>query len=185
MRIYQCLVSSSWQINILSFGNTKIAHLSGPDYFKLAKSCHKSKNTIDAILYSVLASQLMHPFSAYLSYDIQDEADQLRKTINTEAQEKYKFPIPVSSSSSTPAIVKLTPYVINDTAYPMISYTTKIPLDDTTELRQEYEMIKSQMHTILPDLYKDKKAVLYRAFTKDPDGNNPSESYGFSDRMKP
>ena len=175
---------SSWQINILNIGNTKIGHLSGQDYFKLAKSRRKSKNILDAKLYSSLANQLMHPFSKFLSYDIQEDVDKFRKSINTEAKEKYKFPIPVRSFSSTPAIFDVIPYAINDTAYPMIRYTTKISLDDTTELRKEYEMVKSQIPTIFPDLYKDRKAVLYRAFTKTPDGTGSADSYGFSDRLK-
>lgn len=66
----------------------------------------------------------------------------------------------------------------------MISYQTAIAFDDTAALRQEYEMVKIQSNAIFEGISKNRRAVLYRAYAKIPDGPGPVDSYGFSDMIK-
>lgn len=175
---------NGWQINIVRAGQMKVGHLSGPDYFRLAKSRLKDGNTIDAVLYSIMSTELLHPLASFFSYDIQDEAEKFSKKVIDEASDRYGIPKTLKAISSNPIIFKLSPHVINDTVHPMISYQTAIAFDDTAALRQEYEMVKIQSNAIFEGISKNRRAVLYRAYAKIPDGPGPVDSYGFSDMIK-
>lgn len=176
---------NQWKINVLHFGDYSLFKKTAPDFYKLARESYGKSYLIDALNYISLAKNLLRPANDYFHYqkekDILDFHDKVLKEANT----KFALPLTLDNIDTKPKIFGISPEMIEDGLYPMVSYLTEINLKDVVNLKKENEKVKKEAGRIFSGIDKDKKYVLYRAFKEIPDGSKLVENYGFIDEIDP
>ncbi len=100
-----------------------------------------------------------------------------------EANTNYVFPLTLENIDTKPKLFRITPEMINEGFFPMVSYLSAINLKDTAALKIENKKIKKEVYKLFKGIDKDKKYVFYKVFNEIPDGKNAVEHYGFVDQL--
>ncbi|RXQ91508.1 hypothetical protein EO244_12215 [Ancylomarina salipaludis] len=173
-----------WKLNILQFGQYIIAGKTATQLYAEAKIYYDKKHLVDAANSMFLSSQVAHPANKFWQYQNEDEMKEFYKTIMAEVKSQYTFPLTIGTIESKPQILNIFPLRTQEGYFHMVEYLTKIDLKDTTLTKEENDKIHQSIGQIFKGLDKDKKYLLYKAFSKMPDGKTQVPTYGFVKEIK-
>lgn len=174
---------NEWKINILQFGLYSIQKLNTIDYYKQAKEQYTKGNLIDAANSMFLSMQCLKPTN-YMQYVLESEIIDFNKTVLNEINQKYVLPYEIKDVNTKPVIINISPMQVDKGIFPLIEYKTNIPITDTVKLKIENDEIHKIIGNIFYGIDKDKKFLLYKAFSEIPDGSKPVDTYGFYKELK-
>jgi len=175
--------NGGWKLNTLTFGQYSVFKRKAPEYLELAKRNYGKLDFIDAVLNIGLAKQCLDPANGSLHYINEKEVNDFDSKIRQEINARYTFPLTLNNINSKPAIVNISPQMINEGVFPMITYISKIPLSDTVALKKENELMKKEVKNVFPGIDSDKKFIFYSAYNEMPDGKKMLKHYGFVDQL--
>jgi len=172
--------SENWKINIVHVGETHIYNASGPAYFGICKEQFEAGHIEGATIMCSVASELMWPFKDFLQYKSASEYSSFMKKLEVKNGQLFTFPLRVNSNKMPIEILDISPHFMEEGIFPQVSYLSKINFKDTTSLRKEFVAAKTYIDSIY-NFGPSFKSILYRAYSKMPDGNSPVETFGFVD----
>jgi len=173
-----------WKLNILQFGQYIIAGKTATQLYAEAKAYYEKEYLVDAANSMFLSSIVARPANAFWNYQNEDEMAEFSKTIISEINCQYTFPLTIDTIESKPRILKIHPERTQKGYLTMVEYLTHIDLNDTTLTKRENDKIHQSIGQIFKGLDKDKEYLLYKAFSEIPDGKKPVPTYGFIKEMK-
>jgi hypothetical protein len=174
------LYGNDWKLNIFQFGQYSIFGKTAIDYYIDAKGDYENKYLTDAANNILLGQQCLKPANQFMQYQKEKDFIELRKKIMEEINATYQFPLKVEQISTKPQIFNIHPQETTEGNFPMISYYTKINLNDTIRLKKENLEIQKVIGDIFKGIDQNKKYVFYKAFDELPDGTiKERHSYGF------
>ena len=173
-----------WKLNILQFGQYKVNGQTAPELYTIAKKEYENGYLMDAANNMFLSSRVANPANKFWQYQNKDEMKEFYKTIMTEINSKYKFPLILETIDSKPQILSIYPKGTADGYFPMIEYLTTLDLIDTVSTKAEYENVHIEITKTFKGIEKDKDYIFYKAFSQMPDGKTQVPTYGFVKDLK-
>ncbi len=167
-----------WKLNMMRFGHYKIENNTAPELYRRAKDEYSRGHLIDAANTMFLSSQILKP-SKEFSYMAEEKMMNYFQKLSDEIKGRWKFPIEMSNIMSKPRIMNIFPQKTKQGYLPTIEYVTNIDITDTTKLKLEYEALKKEIPLLFNGIDKNKDFVLYKAFSRIPDGRSMVPTYGF------
>ena len=134
------------------------------DYFELAQQKKEKGFLIDAFFNCDIAESCLTPADKMLKYNNEERILFYQKKWQEQINSKYKFPQPLHNINSVPKVAELRPINNQEGMFPLFSYETKVPIEDTLILEMEFEEVKREIKKIYTDLDFDRKYIYYRAF---------------------
>ncbi|AXG75042.1 hypothetical protein DVK85_12710 [Flavobacterium arcticum] len=157
-------IDGKWKLDYIhldplgQFGNN------AQDYFDIAQQKEKEGFVIDAFFNVDIAGSCLTPAEKMLKYNNEERILFYQKTWQEQIKSEYKFPQPLRNISSVPMVAELRPINNREGMFPLFSYETKVPVEDTIILEMEFEEVKREIKRIYTGLDFDKKYIYYRAF---------------------
>jgi len=173
-----------WKLNILQFGQYIIDGKTATQHYAKAKKYYAKEYLVDAANSMFLSSQVANPANTFWKYQKEDEMKEFYNTMMSEIKSKYTFPLTIDIIKSKPQILNICPQRTQEGYFHMVEYLTKINLKDTTLTKLENDKIHRAIGQIFRGIDKDKKYLIYKAFSKMPDGKTQVPTYGFIKEMK-
>jgi hypothetical protein len=174
--------NNQWKINILQIGQYSLEKKTAPDFYTLAKKSYDKSYLVDAVNYATLAKQCLKPGGDHFQYQKEEEIDGFYDKVMKEVNTKFKLPLTLERIGTKPRIFRIFPQVMSEGIFPAVFYVSSVNLKDTIALKAENEKVKIEACKLFTGIEKDKKAVLYRAFSELPDGKKEIKNYGFVDK---
>jgi len=168
-----------WKLNILQIGPYSIFGKNAVDFYKQAKADYEKGNLIDAADDIAMVQQTAAPANEIFQYQKDEEMKTFATKVYTEANKIFHLPLKVEAINTNPKIYNISPQVMNEGIFPMVTYISKINLKDTVSLKNENEELKKIIGTLFPGVDKDKKYVFFQVYNEIPTGKTPIEHYGF------
>ena len=168
-----------WKLNVLKIGDYSYFGKNAVDFYKQAKTNYASGNLIDAADDIAMVQRTAAPAEQLFQYQKEDEMKEFATKVMTEANSKFPLPMKIADVKTNPQVYNISPKVMRDGIFPMVTYISKIDLKDTVALKKENEELKKVIGTIFPGIEKGKKFVFFQAYYEVPNGNTPTEHYGF------
>lgn len=172
--------SDGWKINYIHGGDYSFDELNAPQRYLNTLKDYEDGHLVNAHINMHLTEKMLQPGGDIFSYRIKKKVNKLQKNIATAIEEQYSFPTTIEEIETKPEIFQIAPEHIENTYSPMVHYLSTINLEDTVELRLEYEQIK----TYIPNYFKginDNKYVCYKALNKIPEEDETVDTFGFID----
>ena len=174
--IYE-LIDNQWKLNYVHIDPLGQYNKNAKEYFEIAKKNEKEGYIIDAYINCDIAKSCLTPAGDMLKYDNEDRILFYHKKWQEEINNKYQFPQYLDAINSTPIVIGIEPIKNNKGMFPLISYITPIPLQDSALLKMEFEEVKREVILIYTGLDFNKKDIYYRVYNK----NNNQDYYQFKE----
>jgi hypothetical protein len=168
-----------WRLNILQFGQYTVNGKTAPQLYQQAQEEYDKGFLIDAANSIFLSSRVANPANKFWEYQKDSEMRGFYNKVVNEVKERHEFPMVLLEITSKPKIINIYPFGTSEGYFPMVEYLTKIDLTDTVRTKVE----NNTMHELIEDKFKgltmNKKYVLYKAYSRMPDGKTEVPTYGF------
>jgi hypothetical protein len=171
-----------WKLNKLDFGQYAVNGKNAPELYKQAKEKYGKGYLIDAVNDMAGAEKCFRP-STQWQYAKEAEMNQYFFKAVQLVNEKYTFPYPLKQVSTQPKIFRILTEKRPEGTFPMIYYLTSVSIKDTVALKKENEQIKKVIGKVLPGIDKDKKIVLYTAFSGLPGPKKTVQQFQITDKL--
>lgn len=176
--------ADDWKINVLRFGEYRVAGKTTPDYYSLAKTANSKGQLVNAVNYMILSNQLSRPAGDLFQFKKDKEMAEFYSKLLREADAQYRFPMPLVNVETHPKIYKMSPQITREGVFPSIHYISDININSEAQLKAENELVKKEVSRLFPGIDQDKKYIFYWVINGLPDGNKVMEQYGFIDTLK-
>lgn len=163
---------NDWKIDHIGVSFMGLYGKTAKDYFELAQKEEKSGMLFNAFFYIDAAEDMLEPSGKMLVYNEAERIDFYHKKYKDAVNGKYRFPMILDMLPTNPSVISIEPIKNAHGLCPLVNYATQVPVTDTESLQREYERIKKEMKSLVPDL--NGKYVYYRAYNlgdNAPDGN--------------
>ncbi len=157
-------IDGEWKLDYIHLDPLGQFGKNAQDYFEIAQQKEKEGFVIDAFFNIEIAESCLTPADKMLKYNNEERILFYQKTWQEQVNSKYKFPQPLRNISSVPMVAELRPIVNPEGMFPLFSYETKVPVEDTLILEMEFEEVKREIEKIYTELDFNKKYIYYRAF---------------------
>jgi len=169
-------VKGQWRLHIAHLGVLRMGGKTVPVWLQEAGELSAKRYDIPALFKLNIANQFLRP-AQFIQYAKEKEVIDLSKEIQARINSKYKFPIRLSSLPNTPEIYHIGPQFLQMNLLPTITYVTKIPLDNASELQKEVDAMTPELKSIFPGITKNVSHITYKAFSQPP--TDPQKTYDY------
>lgn len=177
--------NNEWKLNGLYFGTLSLYGSMAPDFYRQARSAYDMGYLADAVNYADLAMLSLNPAGEHLHYKEEREIKRFTEEVHDVANASYQFPRELHNINTRPQIFRISPEATGEGFLTLVSYITRIPLNDTTALKTELAQIYREAPLIYKGLHNQKKYVLYQAYNELPAGNKPVYHFRFAVKGSP
>jgi hypothetical protein len=180
--LFYTKVSGKWKLSALQAGQYAYLGMTAAHFYKRAKAAFSRNNLLNASNNLYLLSKCIQPGGESWKYLQHDEMINFYKMVIDSANKAYSFPMTIDANVSNAYIYSIGADAYNQGLIPIVYYHSDINLKDTIRLRKEYEQLRKPAMQKLSDLYKENRAVIYRAYNHLQDSANAEFKYfGFVD----
>lgn len=174
--IYE-LHNGKWKLNYVHIDALGQYGKNAQEYYEIAKQKAEKGFFIDAAFNIDMAESFIKPSADMLRYNNEADILKYQKEWHNEVNRNYRFPDTLHTISSKPVIMDLKPVNNKQGMYPMFSYLTQVPIQDTTVLKMELEDIKATVKKSYTGLDFSAKNIYYRAYNN----NNYNKYHEFKE----
>lgn len=171
--------SDEWKVDVLHIGHYQINGQTAPELYEKAKSNYDKGYFIDALINMSLSIKVLKPGGAYWQYQSQNDMEAFYKTVLDKVKNTYPQPIVIDKIKSKPQILGTFPIGVKQGYFPLITYLTKININDQQKLKEENDLIHQHIGEIFKGIDQDKKYIVYRAYNEMPSTNKETKYFGF------
>ena len=170
-----------WKVDDLELGSLGMYGKTSNEFYAEAMK-YKEKDMLLSAFYSIDAARgYAKPAGDLLKYNKEKEIGFYAKRWSEKAANKYHFPFMPDGISSNPSIEEVTIIKNIKGVYPLIKYSTNIPVRNLTELKAEMEQVKIAVKKKYTDIDFNKGFVYYRAHHKSENGQ--IDEYTFEEML--
>lgn len=176
--------ADDWKINVLRFGEYRVAGKTTPDYYNLSKAAYGKGYLVNAVNYMIVSNQLSRPAADLFQFKKDKEMGEFYTKLLKEADANYRFPMALTNVETHPKIYKMSPQITREGVFPSIHYISDININSEAQLKAENDVVRKEVSKLFPGIDQDKKYIFYWVINGLPDGNRVMEQYGFIDTLK-
>lgn len=158
-----------WKIDKMDLAPYTVNGKTGPELFALAKAQY-AKKYLQAAVNNIMLAEICFEPGLYWKYADEFEAGMFNTKLQTELNEKYRFPFVLKDVVTGPMILRVYDDQNDEGSYPMIYYMTHFPLKDTSAVKKENIAVQKAVSKLFPGLDENNKYILYSAFNVRPSG---------------
>jgi hypothetical protein len=173
------LIDGQWKLNDIEVGGFGVYGKNAQDYFAMAQKAEEDDLIIDAFMYYDTANDFLEPSGKMMKYDNAEKINLYSKHLQNKVALEYRFPHKLDNMSTAPEFISIAPVKNAKGMYPIISYRTVLPIEDTISLKREYEQVKDEAKKLYTGLNFNKDFIYYRAYQA-----TTGENYTFEDKKK-
>ncbi len=167
-----------WKLNKVDVDLYAINGKNAPQLYKQAKAAYAKGFWVDAANDMTMAVRCFHP-SGQWQYANENAMNQFYYKTLQQAGSKISFPFVIGGLSTQPKVFRIATEDTPDGTFPLVEYVSKINMSDTTALKKENALIKTVIGKVIPGIDRDKKRVLYTAYSAVPHRNVNPQKYEF------
>jgi len=176
-----CKFDYGWKLAKLNLGYYTTNGMTSPELFNVAQDKFKKNYLFDAVTTMTLATG-MEP-NDYWQYPRDSLMITFYHKIIDMANQKFKFPLPISQVSGSPHIFRISNQKMSYGTYPCIYYVTNIKLKDTVAIKKENANIRKAIGQVIPGIDKEKDYLFYSAFNEMPHVNKYVDHFDMTDKL--
>lgn len=174
---------NEWKLDHVSLSNFTVFGYTATEYYYMGKTKYEEGHLLTAYAFSLISQIAIEPGGKIYTYELDAEMRAYNAKVVDEVKEAYHFPISLQNVTSKPEIVGLKVAGTADFAYfPLVSYQTKISLDDTIQLLEESDLVLQELETVLPGFSRAFTNIYLKAYNELPADNEPVRSVLFNKR---
>ena len=160
-------INRKWRLHTAHLGTFKVGGKTAFGWYREAMKLSKKGYDVPAMIRLSVVNQLIK-FAPFIQFAEEKEIIALLKETQAGINQRYKFPIQLSSVKSEPEIYYIEPQFVQMNLLPKIKYVTKIPFDKVSELQEEVDAITVELESIFPGITHEVSHIVYEAFSKPP-----------------
>jgi len=174
------LDGDDWKLNYIQFGQFSVFNKTAIDFYRKARKEFDKEFLIDAGCDLFYGRQCLRPAAHLMQYVKEDDFIELQKKVNSTINSTYTFPVILEQIATQPQILNILPEHDKKEWFPLITYFSRIPIKDTSNLKIENQQIQRSIGMIFNGIDKNKMFIYYNVVNEMPDGSNKEiDHYGF------
>jgi hypothetical protein len=172
------------KLNVIKLGQFSAYNKTAIDYYKQAKDDFDNGNLIDAGCDLFFGRKCLRPAAQFMQYLKEKDFIELEKKVLSRINSSYTFPLVIEQITTQPKILNVVPKYENSGWYLMITYFSRVPIQDSVNLKMENQKIQKIIGTVFKGIDKNKSYIYYIAMNEMPDGSDKKiDQFGFLQKL--